>query len=96
MSDDDPLSDNDSLSSGLLGRDPGCRNAFDTGLGIATAIDPAESFVLPTLDFSSSFLEQSNSFSSPTTSANNQFVAETENDPWADESSLSGSSFDHL
>jgi len=96
VSNDDPLSDNDSLSSGLLGSDPGCRSAFNTGLGIATAFDPAESFVLPTLDFSSSFLEQSTSFSSTTTSANNQFVAEMENDPWADESSLSGSSFDHL
>jgi len=89
--DNDPLSDSDSLSSDLLGSEPGFCNT-DTGLGYTMTIDPAESFVMPTLDFSSSFLASSTLSLSQTTSADNRFLTEMVNNPWADESSLSGSS----
>jgi hypothetical protein len=90
--DNDTLSDSDSLSSELLGSEPDFRSALDTGLGYSMAIDPAASFVMPTLDFSSSFLDSSTLSLSQRTSANNQFVTEVEHEPWTDESSLSGSS----
>jgi hypothetical protein len=89
---DDTLSDSDSSLPELLGSEPTFQSALDTGLGYSLAIDPAESFVMPTLDFSSSFLESSTLSLSQTTSAYNHFVTEMENEPWADESSLSGSS----
>lgn len=90
--DNDALSDSGSLSSELLGSEPDFRSALDTGLGYSMAIDPAESFVMPTLDFSSSFLDSSTLSLSQRISVNNQFVTEVENEPWTDESSLSGSS----
>ncbi|KDR81671.1 hypothetical protein GALMADRAFT_207112 [Galerina marginata CBS 339.88] len=87
---DEGLSDIDSLSTGLLEDQTSFSPPFDMGMD-NTAIDPARSFILPTLDFSS-FLHSRSSSSENVLAS---IPSEMEVDPWVDDypfSSSSGSS----
>ncbi|KAF8162839.1 hypothetical protein B0H34DRAFT_693122 [Crassisporium funariophilum] len=102
---DEGLLDMDSISSGLF-EDATSRSGspFNTGLGFsenggasAGMIDPAQSFILPTIDFSSSSLSSSSSSSSASDRILATVPSEMESDPWVDDFSdslSSGSSSD--
>lgn len=85
--DDEGLTDMESLSSEFFEQDQSSNESLGLGnfegsdMGM---IDPSESFILPTIDFSSSFISSS-SHNSP---SNNTFAtvpSEMENDPWVDD-----------
>ncbi|KAF8810081.1 hypothetical protein BYT27DRAFT_7186939 [Phlegmacium glaucopus] len=90
---DEGLTDMESLSSEPSEEDQSSHQSF--GLGVLGGsgmemIDPSESFILPTLDFSSSFISSSRSSSSLShnSPSNDPFVtipSEMENDPWVDD-----------
>ncbi|KAF9068343.1 hypothetical protein BDP27DRAFT_1364226 [Rhodocollybia butyracea] len=74
--DEDAFSDTSSLLSGLSGEDV---------MGSPFAVEPAQSLVLPTLDFSSSFVATSPQALSRTSSFHDIFP-EAESDPWMESS----------
>jgi hypothetical protein len=91
---DDDGFDTDSLASSVLEDDPymGCFQHSESG-----TIDPSQSLVLPTLDFSSAFGAASltGASANPHSPYYAQVPPDMESDPWLDEFSASSKSFSY-
>ena len=88
--DDDLFSDVSSVLSGVVG-DSGRASPLPV-MSANMEVDPAQSFILPTLDFSSSFLSSQTDTLSRTSSGDDLFSSvqsEPEFDPWFDSDSSS-------
>ena len=88
--DDDLFSDDSSVLSGMVGNS-GRASPLEV-MSANTEVDPAQSLILPTLDFSSSFLSSQTDTISRTSSGDDLFSSvqsEPDFDPWLDSDSSS-------
>ncbi|PPQ87983.1 hypothetical protein CVT25_001062 [Psilocybe cyanescens] len=88
LNDDDAMSDMDSLSSGLYEDETAFTPHFTTDIELDNSLDIAQSFILPTIDVSSTSIYRSRSLESVLSS----LPSEMESDPWVDEYSASSRS----